>query len=88
MDEGGTGIISGDTEIPLENAEFPLYELYRIFSLPVAGAWKIEKTRLGGVSVYVCESGGITLYIDASSHLPLKITSDELNADVLSFKEK
>jgi hypothetical protein len=88
MDESGAGIISGGTEIPLGIGAFPLYELYRVFFVPVAGAWKIEKTRLGGVSVYICESEGITLYIDASSHLPLKVVSEGLEADVLSFRTK
>jgi hypothetical protein len=62
--------------------------VYRLFSAPVAGTWKIEKVRLGGVPLYVCESEGLTLYIDAASHLPLKLLSGSITADVISFKVK
>jgi len=87
FDENGAGIISGDTEIPIGDAGMlPLYGVYGIFSAPVSGTWKIEKARPGGVSLYICEGEGITLYIGASSHLPLKIISGSIEADVLSFK--
>lgn len=88
LDENGAVIISGGTEIPLSGAKIPLCEVYRLFSAPVAGTWKIEKARPGGVSLYVCEGAGITLYIDACSRLPLKIISGVMEADVLSFKVK
>jgi hypothetical protein len=88
FDENGAGIISGGTEIPFGSAPLPVYELYRIFTIPAMGTWKIEKSRPGGVSLYVCEGDGITLYIDALSHLPLKIISGGMEADVLSFKVK
>lgn len=88
LDENGACIISGSTEIPLASEEIPLCEVYRLFSAPVAGTWKIEKSRPGGVSLYVCQGAGITLYIDACSHLPLKIVSAGMEADVLSFKVK
>lgn len=89
FDENGSGIISGGTEIPLASgAPLPLCELSRLFSVSATGTWKIEKARPGGVSLYVCEGDGITLYIDACSHLPLKITSAAMEANVLSFKAK
>ena len=89
LDENGASIISGGTEIPLGICEpLPICEVYHLFSAPVAGTWKIEKSRPGGVPVYVCEGDGITLYIDAYSHIPLKIIYGAMEADVLSFRVK
>ena len=45
--------------------------------------WKIEKETLGGISVYACRADGITVYIDAGTFLPLKITGKNLVIDVL-----
>ena len=87
LDEGGACIISGGTEIPIGGTELlRLARIYPLFSVSVAGTWKIEKARPGGVSLYVCESEDITLYIDANSHMPLKIICGETEADVLSFE--
>lgn len=89
LDENGASVISGGVEIPLGNGSaLLLYGVYALFTAPVAGTWKIEKACPGGVSLYICEGGGITLYIDACSHLPLKIISGGIEADVLSFKVK
>jgi hypothetical protein len=89
LDENGAAIISEGAEIPLGGGEaLLLCGVYRLFSAPVAGTWKIEKVRLGGVPLYVCESEGLTLYIDAASHLPLKLLSGSITADVISFKVK
>ena len=87
LENGSLSIITGGTEIPLEAGElFPLCSVFALFSVSVAGTWKIERSRPGGVSIYVCRCEGITLYIDANSRLPLKIVSGEAEADVLSFK--
>ena len=87
LEEGGAAIISGEAEINFgTGALFPLSGVYRLFTVPIAGTWKIEKARPGGVSLYVCKSEDITLYIDANSHLPLKMLSGDLDLDVLFFK--
>jgi len=86
LDEKGAGIIADGAEIPLASGGLlPLASLYPLFSVSVAGAWKIEKARPGGVELFVCRGEGITLYIDANSHFPFKIISGETEVDVLSF---
>ena len=87
LENGSLSIITGGAEIPLAAGElFLLESVFALFSVPVAGTWKIERSRPGGVSIYVCECEGITLYIDANSRLPLKIVSGKAEADVLFFK--
>ncbi|MBQ8447299.1 MAG: hypothetical protein IJX27_00015 [Clostridia bacterium] len=87
FDEKGTYISTGGEEIPFSaGGLFCLAEVYSLFTVPVAGTWKIEKARPGGVPLYICENESTVLYIDANSRLPLKIVSGEIVADVLSFK--
>lgn len=45
--------------------------------------WKIEKDTIGGIAVYVCRADEVTVYIDAGTFLPLKITGKDLVIDVL-----
>ena len=45
--------------------------------------WKIEKETLGGIAAYACRADGITVYIDAGTFLPLKITGKNLVIDIL-----
>ena len=45
--------------------------------------WKIQKETLGGLAVYVCRADDVTVYIDAGTYLPLKITQGKLVIDVL-----
>lgn len=86
LGEGTCAVKAGDAEIPLDaGGLFPLSGVFALFSVPVEGTWKIERSRPGGVDVYVCENGSTVLYIDASSRLPLKITCGSTEADVLSF---
>lgn len=87
FDEKGTYISTGNEEIPFSAGElFCLADVYSLFTVPVAGTWKIEKSRPGGVPLYICKNEITVLYIDVNSHLPLKIISQETVADVLSFK--
>jgi hypothetical protein len=82
----GNAIVLEETEIPLAEGElFRLAEIHSLFNISVAGTWKIEKASPGGVHIYLCENESVTMYIDANSHLPLKITSDKMEIDVLSF---
>ncbi|MBQ9746839.1 MAG: hypothetical protein IJW21_08465 [Clostridia bacterium] len=86
LGENEASVEADGAEIPLCAGElFSFSPLCALFSVPVAGTWKIERARPGGVDVYVCESGGTVLYIDACSHLPLKIICGTAEADVLSF---
>lgn len=86
FDKNGSAVIAGEAEIPFcaENI-LPFSEIYPFFSVPIAGTWKIEKKKPGGVSLYVCECEGLTLYIDSGSFLPLKIMREETVADIISF---
>lgn len=45
--------------------------------------WKIERESLGGLSVYACRSGNVTVFVDAATHLPLQIRQNSLVIDVL-----
>ncbi len=48
--------------------------------------WKIQKETLGGIEVYCCRADDVTVYIDAATFLPLKITQGELVLDVIESK--
>lgn len=85
--ESGVFLEADGAEIPFSAHElFSLADIYALFSVPVAGTWKIEKARPGGVATYICNNGSALLYIDANSRLPLKIACGKTVADVLSFK--
>ena len=45
--------------------------------------WKIQKETLGGIAVYTCKADDVTVYIDAGTYLPLKITQKDLVIDIL-----
>ena len=84
--DGTLSLFYEDTEIPLTESE--LLKSKRWFSLFSVSAgeniWKIKKEILGGISVYVCKDGVFTLYIDASTGLPLKMEAGNVTIDVLS----
>ena len=77
-----------DTALPLpESALCKVSAWLSLFALSPDRLWKIQKDKLGGISVYICTENekGVTLYLDATTHLPLKITSqDGVCVDVLS----
>ena len=83
---GTVSLFYEDTEIPLTDSE--LIKCKRWFSAFSVSAgeniWKIKKETLGGISLFVCKDGLFTLYIDASTKLPLKIEADNMTIDVLS----
>ena len=85
-EEGVLSLFYEDTEIPLADSE--LIKCKRWFSLFSVSAgetiWKIKKETLGGISVYVCKDSVFTIYIDASTGLPLKLETENLKIDVLS----
>lgn len=86
FENGCVFIVTDGTEIPFDSGgDMPLTNVYGLFCVSVAGTWKIEKARPGGVSLYVCECDGVRLYIDANSRLPLKIVSGGTEIDVLGF---
>ena len=85
---GTVSLFYEDTEIPLADSE--LVKCKRWFSAFSVSAgeniWKIKKETLGGISLFVCKDGLFTLYIDASTGLPLKIEAENMTVDVLSCK--
>lgn len=86
LEESGVSIVADGVEIPLGAEELLHFSrIYALFFVPVAGAWKIEKARPGGVDIYICENESTVLYIDAHSRLPLKIISGGNVANILSF---
>ena len=85
---GTVSLFYEDTEIPLADSD--LVKCKRWFSAFSVSAgeniWKIKKETLGGISLFVCKDGVFTLYIDASTGLPLKIEAKNMTVDVLSCK--
>ena len=85
---GTVSLFYEDTEIPLADSD--LVKCKRWFSAFSVSAgeniWKIKKETLGGISLFVCKDGVFTLYIDASTGLPLKIEAENMTVDVLSCK--
>ena len=57
-----------------------------IFTLSPDGLWKIKRDTMGGIAVFVCTETetAVTVYIDAATLLPLKITQGALSVDVTS----
>lgn len=87
LTENGTEISTGDMSLLVKNAELLKFSrLFPLFSLPISDTWKIKRSRPGGVDVYVCENENVTLYVDATSHLPLKIVSGGAEVDIISFR--
>ena len=89
----GTGAIRltyRDLTIPMP--ETPLLRIqawHALFHLSDKNLiWQIRKETTGGIAVYRCEAEGVTLYIDAATRLPLRLVSDTLTLDVLSFETK
>ena len=82
----GVLLAADGEEIPVyDGGLLRLAKIYPLFFVSVAGTWKIEKARPGGVELYVCENGSVCLYIDANSRQPLKLVCGETEVDVLSF---
>lgn len=78
----------GDIALPLPESTLSKASAWlSLFVLSPDGLWKIRKDTLGGIAVYICAENekGVTLYLDATTHLPLKITSqDGICVDILS----
>lgn len=57
-----------------------------LFTLSPDGIWTIRRDTMGGIAIFVCteQETDVTLYIDAASLLPLKITRGALTVDVTS----
>lgn len=92
VNETGVFLKTDGLNVPINAGEelLKLSHFEKLFDVPIVGTWKIEKSSPGGVSVYVCEneSAGALLYIDAGSHLPLKIVCGGAEADIISFEIK
>lgn len=84
-------IKSGTLIVPIDaGAQFKkISALASLFCVNCADTWRIKKELVGGVTVYICknESDSTVLYIDASSHLPLKIICGGIEADITSFHQ-
>lgn len=73
------------TSIPISSPErLKAAKWISLFSLSPDMIWKIHRNTIGGIDVYVCVCDNICLYIDAASHLPLKMTDGEVEIDILS----
>jgi hypothetical protein len=75
-----------DVEIPIDPSdELKCRDWLALFDIPAdENIWRIKKESLGGIAVYVCRDGRITLYLDAASGLPLRLEADGVQIDVLS----
>ena len=78
-----------DVEIPLvPNDELKCKDWLTLFDINCGdNIWRIKRDTVGGISVYVCRDERITLYIDATSGLPLKIESGNIAIDVLKARK-
>lgn len=74
-----------DYKIPLPNASLLKAIRWKaLFHLSGKNLlWKIQKETLGGLTVYVCRADDVTVYIDAGTYLPLKITQGKLVIDIV-----
>ena len=88
QNDGALTLSHGETALPLpEGALSKARAWLALFALSPDGLWKIKKETLGGIAVFICteSDSGVTLYLDAATHLPLKITAqDGLSVDILS----
>jgi hypothetical protein len=77
-----------DVEIPIDPSdELKCRDWLALFAIPAdENIWRIKKESLGGIAVYVCRDGRITLYLDAASGLPLRLEADGIQIDVLSAR--
>ena len=84
-DDGKVHLSYEDYKIPLPSSSL-LKALHwkELFHLSEKNLlWKIQKETLGGIAVYTCKADDVTVYIDAGTYLPLKITQKDLVIDIL-----
>lgn len=55
-----------------------------LLTLSGSSLWSIKSETLSGIAVYICTCDTITLYIDAATKTPLKITDGDIVIDILS----
>lgn len=63
-------------------------KLMEALSQNAYNGWSISEESAGGTALYICEceSTGVVLYIDAATRLPLKITWDDVECNVIRFE--
>jgi len=91
LDQGGNlRMCYDDVEIPLDPSdELKCKRWFALFAIPAGEAiWKIRRETAGGIELFVCRDGRITLWIDAASGFPLRIESGNVSIDVLSCRSE
>lgn len=83
----GSTIEYGGTSIPLPESRIKAKTWISLFQLSDAVLWKIKKDTFAGIENYVCFCDDVTVYIDAATRLPLKITKGNISIDVLSCEK-
>ena len=75
-----------DVEIPIDPSDDVKCKAWlALFSISSGESiWKIRRETVGGIAVFVCRDGRITIYIDEASGFPLRIESDDVQIDILS----
>ncbi|MGN1094804.1 MAG: hypothetical protein ACI4QR_00280 [Eubacteriales bacterium] len=89
-EDGKITILVEDVAVISESEAYNMYavsDFVALFEKSPSGIWKIKNEILGGVKVYVCENEDTVLYIDNYTHLPLKIISGNVKADIISFEK-
>lgn len=63
-------------------------KLHAALSLDANDGWRINEDTAGGTPLYICEceSKSVTLYIDATTSLPLKMIFGDIECDVVKFE--
>lgn len=86
--DGKIFMVCGDFEIAVtDDAYLRCKEWFSLFRLTAGDTiWKIKKETLGGIDVFVCHDGMITIYTDCNTRIPLKITKGDITVDVLGYE--
>lgn len=86
--EGKLTMAYGDFEIPLEDEGYlRCKEWLSLFRLSASETiWKIRKETLGGIGVFACHDGAVTVYVDQTTGLPLQLQKGACVIDVLGVE--
>ena len=88
MDKSGTIVMNyGDFEIIMTDGEYlKCRDWFSLLNLSASETiWRIKKETLGGIEVFVCHDGMVTVYIDCETRKPLKIEKGDISIDILAF---
>ena len=88
--DGNIQMSYDNVSIPIDPSdELKCKKWFSLFSItPGETIWRIKRETAGGLALFTCSDGKITLRIDESTALPLRIETKSITVDVLSCKTK